>query len=77
MDDCATSGLRFETPTNLALEVAFDDGPLTSDGGLTWLAKIDEELSACAKPWQNTCRIGAKVRSGTRCGRSSGSASFR
>jgi hypothetical protein len=47
MDDCATSGLRFETPTNLALEVAFDGGRLTSDGGLTWLAKIDEELGLC------------------------------
>ena len=47
MDDCATSRLRFETPTNLALEVASDGGPLTSDGGLTWLAKIDEELGLC------------------------------
>jgi hypothetical protein len=47
MDDCATSALRFETPTNLALDVAFDGGRLTSDGGLTWLAKIDEELGLC------------------------------
>jgi hypothetical protein len=47
MDDCATSGLRFETPTTLSLEVAFDGGRLTSDGGLTWLAKIDEELGLC------------------------------
>ena len=47
MDNCATSKLRFETPTNLALEVAFDGGKLTSDGGLTWLANIDEELGLC------------------------------
>jgi Transposase DDE domain group 1 len=47
MDDCATSGLRFETPANLSLEVAFDGGKLTSDGGLTWLANIDEELGLC------------------------------
>jgi hypothetical protein len=40
MSDCATSGLRFETSTNLALEVAFDGGRLTSDGGLTWLASF-------------------------------------
>jgi hypothetical protein len=47
VEDCATSRLRFETPTNLALEDAFDGGRLTSDGGLTWLAKIDEELGLC------------------------------
>lgn len=47
MKDCATSKLRFETRTPLALEVAFDGGKLTSDGGLTWLAKTDEELGLC------------------------------
>jgi hypothetical protein len=35
--------MRFET-TPLALEAAFDGGKLTSDGGLIWLAKADEEL---------------------------------
>ena len=47
MDDCATSGMRFETPAKLALEAAFDGGRLTSDGGLTWLAEVDKELGVC------------------------------
>ena len=48
MKDCAiTEKMRFDTPTNLALEVAFDGGRITSDGGLTWLAKADEELGLC------------------------------
>jgi hypothetical protein len=29
MKDCATNKLRFETPTPLALEAAFDGGRLT------------------------------------------------
>jgi hypothetical protein len=44
--DCATQKMRFET-TPLALEAAFDGGKLTSDGGLIWLAKADEELGVC------------------------------
>lgn len=47
MDDCATSRMRFETPTKLALEAAFDGGRLTSDGGLSWLAEVDKELGVC------------------------------
>lgn len=47
MNDCATSAMRFETQTALALEAAFDGGRLTSDGGLVWLAEIDEELGLC------------------------------
>jgi hypothetical protein len=39
--------MRFETQTPLALEVAFDGGKLTSDGGLLWLANTDEELGLC------------------------------
>jgi hypothetical protein len=47
--DCATQKMRFET-TPLALEAAFDGGKLTSDGGLIWLAKADEELgNLCEK----------------------------
>lgn len=46
MGDCATQKMRFET-TPLALEAAFDGGKLTSDGGLIWLAKADEELGLC------------------------------
>lgn len=49
MRDCATTKTLFDTPTALALEVAFDGGRLTSDGGLTWLAKADEELGLCEK----------------------------
>src|SRR5829696_7110455 len=47
MSDCATQKIRFETPTPLALEAAFDGGRLTSDGGLTWLAEVDRELGLC------------------------------
>jgi Transposase DDE domain group 1 len=47
MQDCATQKIRFETPTPLALEAAFDGGQLTSDGGLTWLAEVDRELGVC------------------------------
>lgn len=47
MTDCATSGMRFETHSSLALEAAFDGGRLTSDGGLVWLAEMDSEMSLC------------------------------
>lgn len=59
MSDCATQKVRFETPTPLALEAAFDGGRLTSDGGLLWLSKMDEELglcqriSECLPEWRN------------------------
>lgn len=47
MTDCATQKMRFETEARLPLEAAFDGGRLTSDGGLLWLEKMDEELSLC------------------------------
>lgn len=47
MTDCATQKMRFETQTTLALEAAFDGGRITSDSGLVWLAKADEELGLC------------------------------
>ena len=59
MNDCATRKMRFETPTPLALEAAFDGGRLTSDGGLLWLSKMDKELglcqriSECVPEWRN------------------------
>ena len=60
MSDCATSRMRFETQQSaLALEAAFDGGRITSDGGLVWLAKMDEELglceaiSECVPEWRN------------------------
>jgi hypothetical protein len=47
MSDCATQKIRFETPTPLALEAAFDGGRLTSDGGSGWLARMDSEMGLC------------------------------
>ena len=47
MTDCATNGMRFETDAALALEAAFDGGRITSDAGLVWLSKMDEELGLC------------------------------
>jgi hypothetical protein len=47
MGDSATTRMRFETPAPLFLEAAFDGGKLTSDGGLCWLAKADEQLGLC------------------------------
>lgn len=47
MTDCATQKMRFETEARLPLEAAFDGGRLTSDGGLLWLEKMDEELGLC------------------------------
>jgi hypothetical protein len=47
MSDCATPPVRFETPTPLALEAAFDGGRISSDGGLLWLSKMDSELGLC------------------------------
>jgi hypothetical protein len=49
MTDCATSGMRFERQTTLALEAAFDGGRITSDGGLVWLAEADSELGLCER----------------------------
>jgi hypothetical protein len=49
VNDCATQKMRFETQTALALEAAFDGGRITSDGGLVWLAELDEELGLCEK----------------------------
>src|SRR5215210_3904271 len=39
--------MRFETSAALALEAAFDGGRITSDGGLSWLAQVDQELGLC------------------------------
>ena len=47
MQDCATSMMRFDTQTALALEAAFDGGRITSDAGLVWLSKMDKELGLC------------------------------
>jgi len=44
----ATEFYAFATQTALALEATFDGGRLTSDGGLPWLAKAEEDLGICA-----------------------------
>ena len=38
---------RFATAAGLPLEAAFDGGRLTSDGGLPWLAEVDQALGLC------------------------------
>lgn len=48
MTDSATSAIRFDTATTLALEAVFDGGLLTSDGGLPLLGEADRELGLCA-----------------------------
>jgi hypothetical protein len=49
VQDSPTTPMRFETPTALALEAAFDGGRITSDVGLIWLAQTDEELGICER----------------------------
>jgi Transposase DDE domain group 1 len=49
MKDSATSITRFKTSAPLELEATFDGGRLTSDGGLVWLAEVDQELGLCEK----------------------------
>ena len=47
MQDCATTTMRFDTQTALALEATFDGGRITSDGGLVWLSRMDSEMGLC------------------------------
>jgi hypothetical protein len=60
MSDCATPKIRFETPTPLALEDAFDGGRLTSDAVSSWLVRMDSEMglcqaiSECVPEWRTT-----------------------
>jgi hypothetical protein len=44
----ATPTYHFATAAALALEVAFDGGRLTSDGGLPWLAEAEAATGICA-----------------------------
>jgi hypothetical protein len=44
----ATPRFSFATATSLGLEVSFDGGRLTSDGGLPWLAEAEADLGICA-----------------------------
>jgi Transposase DDE domain group 1 len=47
MDESIKPGPRFTGPGASTLEVAFDAGRLTSDGGLPWLADTDQDLGLC------------------------------
>jgi hypothetical protein len=49
VQDSPTTLMRFETPTTLALEAAFDGGRITSDGGLIWLGEAEEQLRVCER----------------------------
>jgi hypothetical protein len=61
MQDSPTTLMRFETPTTLALEAAFDGGRITSDGGFLWLAQTEEQLRVCQRiashipEWRGAC----------------------
>src|ERR1051326_3931321 len=44
----ATPTYTFRTSSGLALEVCFDGGRLTSDGGLPWLRGAEERVGVCA-----------------------------
>jgi Transposase DDE domain group 1 len=48
LSESTIAPLRFDTPTGVPLEAAFDGGRLTSDGGLPWLAEADQALGLCA-----------------------------
>jgi Transposase DDE domain group 1 len=49
MSESTTAPLAFETPVGLPLDVTFDAGRLTSDGGLVWMAEADRTLELCAR----------------------------
>jgi hypothetical protein len=48
MIESTTDGMRVTGPASLPLEVSFDGGALTSDGGLVWLAEADAALGLSA-----------------------------
>lgn len=48
MSQSSKSRVQFGQPFSVPLEVTFDAGRLTSDGGLPWLARADDALALCA-----------------------------
>ena len=48
MPESATATTRFAVPAPLPLEVSFDGGRLTSDGGLPWIAEAEAVTGICA-----------------------------
>ena len=63
MGQCATTRHRFASPAGLPLEVGFDGGRVTSDGGLPWLSEVEEATGICAafageiKDWRLPGRV--------------------
>jgi hypothetical protein len=49
MVDPTIPRFRFDSPAGVPLDAAFDAGPLTSDGGLPWLAEAERALAICAR----------------------------
>src|SRR5438876_1001758 len=47
MVDSATEVFHFATSAGAELVARFDGGPLTSDGGLPWLAEAEATLGIC------------------------------
>ena len=48
MAESTTAPIRFGTALGVPLEVDFDAGRLTSDGGLPWLAEAEAQIGLCA-----------------------------
>jgi hypothetical protein len=48
MAESATPRIRFAVPLDRPLDVRFDAGGVTSDGGLAWLGEAEEEIGVCA-----------------------------
>jgi hypothetical protein len=48
MPESATATIQFAVPAPLPLEVSFDGGRLTSDGGLPWVAEAEAVTGICA-----------------------------
>jgi hypothetical protein len=62
MGESATGRYGFASPAALPLEVSFDGGRVTSDGGLPWLAEAEEATGICAA-------LAAEIRDWRRPGR--------
>src|SRR5262245_49185126 len=48
MPESATPRVRFAVPLDRPLDVRFDAGGVTSDGGLAWLSEAETEIGVCA-----------------------------
>jgi hypothetical protein len=48
MRQCATASRERTVPAPIPVQISFDAGPLTSDGGLIWLSEAEAEVGLCA-----------------------------